>query len=347
MRTIIVYLVVSLFTFSMANAQEDDFLKSEKEEKIEELEEKKEEIIEQEKELLKEEVEEINNRLAEGKITLEKADNLKKELAEKHALNIDNKIAIIDNKIALVSRNESDAIDDKYEDNWSVRIGESRKSKMEFRDERRTYSEVVVAFGLNNALEEGQSLSDSEFKIGGSRFFEIGMAWKTRVFQNSNWVRFKYGFSFQFNGLKPTDNRYFVEDGELTVLEEFPLDLKKSKFRVDNLVFPVHFEFGPSKKVETENSVRFYTYDKLKFGLGGYAGFNLGERQKLKYKEDGDKVKEKLKNNYNTSDFVYGLSGYVGVNSMALYAKYDLSPLFTDNPVDQHNFSLGLRFDLD
>ena len=48
----------------------------------------------------------------------------------------------------------------------------------------------------------------------------------------------------------------------------------------------------------------------LKIGFGGYAGFNIGERQKLKYEDDGDKVKEKLKNNYNTNDLVYGLSAY-------------------------------------
>ncbi len=70
---------------------------------------------------------------------------------------------------------------------------------------------------------EGQSINDSDFKVGGSRFFELGIAWRTRVFEHTNFMRFRYGFSFQFNGLKPTDNRYFVEEGDLTLLEEFPL----------------------------------------------------------------------------------------------------------------------------
>ena len=69
-----------------------------------------------------------------------------------------------------------------------------------------------MAVGLNNAIAEGQEIGDSDFKIGGSRFFEIGWAWKTRVFEESNWLRLKYGISFQFNGLKPTENRYFVEN---------------------------------------------------------------------------------------------------------------------------------------
>jgi len=45
---------------------------------------------------------------------------------------------------------------------------------------------MVLAFGLNNAIVEGESFDDSPYKIGGSRFFEIGWAWKTRVFKNSN-----------------------------------------------------------------------------------------------------------------------------------------------------------------
>ena len=85
----------------------------------------------------------------------------------------------------------------------------------------------------------------------------------------------------------------------------------------------------------------------LKIGFGGYAGFNIGERQKLKYEDDGDKVKEKLKNNYNTNDLVYGLSAYLGWGGATLYGKYDLNPIFQDPNRELHNFSLGLRFDVD
>jgi hypothetical protein len=196
-------------------------------------------------------------------------------------------------------------------------------------------------------ITEGESLEDSDFKIGGSRFAELGWAWKTRVFDNSNWLRVKYGFSFQFNGLKPTDNRYYVDTGAQTELQEFPIDLDKSKFRIDNLVFPVHFEFGPSRKIEGDNYFRYSTENKLKVCVGGYAGFKLGARQKLKYEEDGEDVKEKLKGNYNTNNFIYGISGYIGWDTAALYLKYDLNTIFKDNPVEQRNISLGLRFDMD
>lgn len=211
----------------------------------------------------------------------------------------------------------------------------------------RTTTHLLLAAGFNNALETGQSINESDFKPAGSRFFEIGIVWRTRVLENSNWLRLRYGVSFQFNGLKPTDNRIFFEEGENTFLNEYALDLDKSKFRMDNIVVPVHFEFGPSRRVDTDSKTWFSTANKLKIGLGGFAGFNIGERQKLKYEENGDKVKRKLKGNYNTNDLVYGLSGYMGWGSLALYVKYDLNPIFQSPNPELHNISVGLRFDVE
>ncbi|MCM4155830.1 hypothetical protein [Gramella sp. AN32] len=341
MKSIIIYLVLSIFTYTMGNAQT---IKIENKSTIESLEKQRENIVTQEKEKLKQEVETINNRLDKNEITIEEAKELKEEAAKKHALNIENKLAIIDNKIALLSRNEDIDTDERL----VLEIGENKDkaAKDSYRD-KRTESTLVLAAGFNNAIKEGQSLNDSDFKIGGSRFFEIGWAWKTRVFEDSNWLRLKYGVSFQFNGLKPTDNRYFVEDGDLTTLQEFDVDLDKSKFRMDNLVVPIHFEFGPSNRYDRDNGTTFSTYKKLKVGLGGYGGFNIGERQKLKYKLDGDKRKDKLKSDYNTNDLVYGLSGYLGWGGTALYVKYDLNPIFQEPNVEMNNISLGLRFDLD
>lgn len=315
---------------------------------------RKKNIVAAEKEELKARVEEINLQLENREITAEEAQKLKMKAAKNHAKNIENRLAIVENKMALLERNDTDSTSGSY---WSLfsdgkvfdfSSGKKAETKnKEFSYGQRTQSDIVIAFGLNNALGKGQSLNDSDFKIGGSRFFEVGWAWKTRVFEKSNWLRFKYGVSFQFNGLKPTDNRYFISDREVTTLEEFPLDLRKSKFRMDNLVIPIHFEFGPSRKVESDSGVRFYTNNKLKVGLGGYAGLLLGDRQKLKYREDGEKVKKKMKKNYNTNDLVYGLSGYIGWNGAALYVKYDLNPIFESPNPELHNVSLGLRFDLD
>ncbi len=348
--------VILLFTLSQLRGQEDE--RAEYEERIERLEAKREKIAEVEKEALKEEVLQIEARLEDGDISEEEAKRLKEDAARKRAMNIEDQQRMIDSEIALLRRNEGDVLGTGWSsDEGMESIGVSinvndepwifwdRKNRP-VKYDRRTYGDVVIAFGLNNAIVEGESLEDTPYKVGGSRFFEIGWAWRTRVFKNSNFLRLHYGFSFQFNGLKPKDNQYFVSDNGETQLEEFDLDLDKSKFRMDNLVFPVHLEFGPSKLREYKNRIRYSLDKQLRIGVGGYAGFMMGARQKLKYDRNGKRVKDKLIGGYNTSDFVYGLSGYIGVEGVLLYAKYDLSPIFQDAAVEQRNVSLGLRFDL-
>jgi len=351
MRTITIYIILFPVSFLMTTlqAQNDTIPESTREaspKNLEFYEKEKEKIIREEKEELRLTIEGINYRLEKEMITAETAEKQKVAAANKHALNIENRISILENQMEIRERNkEHQNSVSLFDDGRVVNININKESKRVY--DRRTSSDLVLAVGFNNALTEGQSVNDSDFKLAGSRFFEIGVAWKTRVFDNTNFLRLKYGFSFQFNGLKPSDNRYFVEDGDLTVLEEYPIDLDKSKFRMDNLVFPLHFEFGPSRKTETENYIRYSTNNMFKIGLGGYAGFNIGERQKLKYSENGEDVKEKLKGDYNTNDFVYGVSGYLSLGSTALYVKYDLNPIFKDPNIELNNISVGLRFDVD
>ncbi|MFT6934914.1 MAG: hypothetical protein ACJAUQ_001305 [Maribacter sp.] len=359
MRTISIYLLAlaTLFIVQRTVAQEDY------KQIVTELQLQKDKIIKQEKEALKFEVEEINKRLDKSQITTKEGDNLKKRAAEKRALNIADRTAIIDNKIALLERNEGVLMPDIKTESaraTQIRVGIDLDGKpaeefifnrnirnKEIKYDRRTHSDFILAVGLNNAIIDGQALEDSPYKVGGSRFFEFGWQWRTRVFQNSNFLRFNYGVSFQFNGLKPKDNQYFVPDriGQVQ-LEEFEFDLDKSKLRMDNLVFPLHLEFGPSKLKKTENTIRYSLRNQFRIGIGGYGGFNLGTRQKLKYERNGKNVNDELKRGYNTSDFIYGLSAYAGFDGVLFYVKYDLNPIFQKAMVEQRNISLGFRFDL-
>ena len=356
MRTIISYsLVVLLSMFNQQLlAQDDETLNY----KVEQLERKKETVAQVERDALKTEVEIINKRVEQGKMSKEEAQTLKTEAAKKRAKNIENKVAILENSIALLKRKGTvdlntdtnnveigfGADDSKGDVLFGIKYNSGNQKEVIY--DRRTYGDVYVALGLNNAIVEGQSLNDSPYKIGASRFFEAGWAWNTRVFKNSNFLRLHYGVSLQFNGLKPQGNQYFVTNNNQTELENFEFELDKSKLRMDNLVFPVHFEFGPSELKENDDNIRYNIDDQLRFGIGGYGGFNLGTRQKLKYEIEGESVKDKLKRDYNTSNLVYGFSAYAGFGNTLLYFKYDLNPIFQNATVEQHNISLGLRFDL-
>jgi hypothetical protein len=143
----------------------------------------------------------------------------------------------------------------------------------------------------------------------------------------------------------PTDNRYFVDNGTTTDLETNPVNMKESRFRNVNLVFPMHLEFDLSGKTERDGKTYFNTHQSFRLGIGGFAGVNLKSKQIICYDIDGYDTRNVTKGSFNTNDFIYGLSTYVGYKSTSLYLKYDLSPLFKDNPINQNNISLGVRFD--
>lgn len=362
MHTLVRFLIPIFLLCSLNQLQaQEDYQK-----KIKDLKEQRELVVKQEKEALKDEITLIEGRLLAEEIDQKEAQKLKEAAAEKHALNIENRQAIIDNEIALLERNEGEVLreqdsvsrktktivieypDDEDDceffgigcDYWDWEWDKHR------RYDRRTFSDLTIAFGFSNADVEGQSLENSPYKLAGSRFFEIGWTWRTRVFQNSNWLRFHYGFMFQFNGIKPKDNQYFVLENGTAVLQEFEYDLSKSKFRMDNLVVPIHFEVGPSRKRISDHRIRYSLKNQFRLGIGGYGGFKLGSRQKLKYTAEGDKRKDKLKGGLNSSDLIYGLSTYMGVDGFLLYFKYDLNPIFQDAEIEQNFMALGLRFDL-
>lgn len=353
MKTLIssLVLILALLNNLTLNAQEPY------QRQIQALQEEKAKVTTEEKEALEDEVESINDRLERGSLSSEEARELKEAAARKRALNIENRIAILDNKIALLERNKGIGKEEETQfsitdDGTEVRVyfGDGDWFRFDHmhrkpRYDRRTYSDPVFAVGFSNAAIDGQSLNDSPYKLAGSRFFEMGWSWRTRVFENTNFLRLHYGFSFQFYGLKPEGNQYFITENDQTYLEEFDYELDKSKFRQDNLVFPVYFEFGPSKLHQWDDKIRYSLHNQFRFGIGGYGGFNMSSRQKLKYERDGDHVKDKLKGGYNTNDLIYGLSAYVGIDNVLLYFKYDLNPIFKNDTADQHMIGLGLRID--
>lgn len=349
--------------------------------KINELEEKKELIKKEEKEKLKAEIEKINSNEDFKGLSEASIDSLKMEMAEKTAKNIDNQIAIIENSIEYLKRNleEIDFTEEKTsgESKLNINLGgwnlvsvsevvdkkptskicRSTRKRQPLTSENqalvKSYPKdaddfLVIAVAFNNALPDGGSLNNTGIRFAGSRTFEIGYARDFRVFEKSNWLRIKYGASLQFNGLKPEGNRIFVKDGNQTNIEEFDFNLRKNKFRMDNLIIPVHLQFGKSKAYVNEDTGRVSFKDhNFKFGIGGFVGLNLLNTQKLRYTNDlGIRIRERQRDDFNTNNFLYGLSAYVGWESFSVFAQYNLNPIFRDNPMDMNNFQIGIRLDL-
>lgn len=345
-----------LFAFlGKANAQQNK-----NEQKREQLNLEKDSIISVERAQLKLKVEKINRLLRKKEVSEAVADSLKADAALVHATKINNQTAVLDQKTAAI-----DVALMRMEDasESQKKGGQSTKNQFEFAIKKRkqdeeknktrySSSDLVLAIGLNNTLSKQNSIEDSEYQYLESRFFELGWAWTNKIFLNSDFFRFKYGLSIQYNGLKPTGNRFFVNEGNEVKLVAFESPLKKSKLAMTNFVVPIHFEFGNKRKyektsVDSKWGFSSYSYTRrasVIFGFGGYAGFNVKNFQKLKYSSGGEK--EKRTSDLNINKLIYGVSGYVVFSDIAIYAKYDLMPIFKDQTSPQQNISLGLRFDI-
>lgn len=343
MKRIIIYIALTLVAFISKLTAQETF-----ESKVKAISQKIERITVEEKTLLKQEVDLVNSKLSKGEITQTQAEEQKTKLAQTRAKNIEDRVAQAQQELKEVIQQKvegkiNDTVKKKREFsiNWEYNNDSIKK-----KGEPRTTSQFVFAMGLNNLVTNGD-VENSDYRFMGSHFYEWGSTYNTRIMKDNNLLHFKYGWSVMYNNLRPTDNRYFVAYDNQTVLETHPTyKLDDSRLRNVYLVAPLHLEFDFSGKTVKDDKTIFKTHKSFRFGIGGYAGIRLKTKQILRYEDEfGDCVKQKTKKDFNASNFIYGLSTYVGYKATSLYVKYDLNPLFQDNAIKQNNVSLGVRFD--
>ena len=367
MQKIIFYTVVLLITFiAKVSAQENSF-----ESRAKQISKRIDSIVKVEKEALKEQILVIDKNLEDGTITKNEAMSLKQKAADESAKNIEDKVLFEQQKLEGLIQDkinglvEYDTIVNYKKGGTSIVIGNSKEigedhtqinisslkvyhgnKDLQKKKSRRTTSQFVFAAGLNNLITEGENFENSDYRVWGSHFYEWGSTYNTRIFKNNNLLHAKYGFSVMYNNLRPTDNRFFLKNGEQTELQKSVVNFDESRFRNVYLVAPVHLEFDfTPKKRNKDGEAYFRSHDSFRLGIGGYAGIRVKSKQILKYERDGDNVKDKQKGDFNVSNYIYGLSTYIGYGQTSLYLKYDLNPLFKNNAIDQNNISLGVRFD--
>ena len=336
--------------------------------KVEEISLAMEYLLAREKGELKVVVDSLENAHNSNTISKEQLKELKEIEAEKTAKKIEiglerynSKLdSLIQNKVEIGSKEiirKLDTINGKtvivyskkynttHYDVPSFKIYKSDSDKIE-RKSKRTTSQFVFAFGLNNAIPKDGDLENSDFRVWGSHFYEWGLTYNTRIFKKYNLLHAKYGLSVMYNNLRPTDNRYFQKNGDQTLLATSSFDLQESRLRNVYLAVPFHLEFDLSPKKTSKDGTTSYfrTHESIRLGIGGYGGVRIKSKQLIHYEENGDKEKTKQKGDFNVTDFNYGLSTYVGYKAISLYCKYDMNQLFKNNG-DLNNVSLGLRWD--
>jgi len=344
MRNLKIYLVVFVCLFANQIKAQETF-----EGKAKEIASRIENIVKEEKKELKAEVEAVNDELNQGKLTNEQAEEKKKALAEARAKIIEEKVTKLEEELHVLVQEKVDGKIKSIDTSQTITIHFSKDyfahHKKCSSGEKRTTSQFVFAFGVNNLVTDMQ-VANSDFKYWKSHFYEWGVTGNTRILKDDNLLHFKYGMSLMYNNLRPTDDRYFVKNGLQTDLVTSTVHLEESRFRNVYIMVPLHLEFDFTKKEIRDDVNYFRTHKSVRVGLGGYAGFRVKSKQILCFDDAvGNDVEQKTKGSYNVNDFNYGLSTYVGYKATSLYLKYDLQPLFEKNTVDQNNISLGLRFD--
>ncbi len=211
-----------------------------------------------------------------------------------------------------------------------------------------TKTTPYLAFGVGNVATDG-AFANSEFGYMRSNYFEWGVAARTPFSKTNNKWGIRYGLGFKYNGLATTQNRMFgLRGGNQTVTMPAPINLRKNYayFRNTYINIPISLDFTTTSKVYNEANRRFTTKEGINFGIGGYVGYNINSKQHLRYEVGDYKTYEQQKGDWNVNDFQYGLTAYAGKDHFKLVLKYDLSPVFTDNVVDQNYWSIGLQLGL-
>jgi hypothetical protein len=107
----------------------------------------------------------------------------------------------------------------------------------------------------------------------------------------------------------------------------------KNKFRASYLKIPLMLEFNTSLDPERTFHV----------AGGVIGGWNMGTIKKQKYENEGAKVKNREKGDFNLTPFTLDAAVRVGYRNYTLFANYGLTPFFEDGKGPElHNLTVGL-----
>jgi hypothetical protein len=166
-----------------------------------------------------------------------------------------------------------------------------------------------------NFIEHGFALGTD--KIG--LVTGLGLEWSNYHFDGSSVIREDAGAIVE----------YSYADPERAI--------EKARLQTTYLTAPLLLEFQiPAGK------------KRVHFSGGVIGGVKLGSNTKVKYIENGDKQKDKIKDDFNLNSLRYGFTARIGYRSLKFYANYYPTSLFESGKGTGgdklYPFAIGLRF---
>ncbi|MEM7298221.1 MAG: hypothetical protein AAF391_08150 [Bacteroidota bacterium] len=231
---------------------------------------------------------------------------------------------------------DPDEVDDWDEDDWYDR----RKVTYEAERVDRTTHHFNVDLGINNWLEDG-SFPDANGALYSVKPF--GSWYVALNSTNRTWVGgplyLEWGLGVSWYNWKLQDADVIISEGADAIqFTPAPAEQSGTKSKLTASYINVHavpmFDFARGRRKVTSiesDGIRIKRYSRrgFRFGLGGYAGYRLGSHTKFKYKEDGDREKDKESDNFFLENFRYGLRAQIGWKGVELFGMYDMNEVFS------------------
>jgi len=278
-----------------------------------------------------------NREKASAVILEDNEDNVSVEIDEIVKVNQSHdttKIDIGDKDISIIADDKGTSI--------KVTDSDDNKDKSETKKKKFKGHWTGVEFGINNFVDNNFSMTRTE----GEEFMDLntGRSW------NFNWNVKQYSIGFGTNrfglvtGLGLEFNDYHFDgdnniqelDGNIITKDDYPSSLSKSKLKTTFLRMPLLLEL---QLLNAKRSKRIY------ISGGVIGGLKLGSHSKVIYKVDGNKQKDKIRDDFNINPLRYGLTARIGYRALNLYGNYYLTPFFEkDNDPELYPFSIGLSF---
>lgn len=195
---------------------------------------------------------------------------------------------------------------------------------------------ILLDVGLLNYLDNSNlDINNSVFELNQGKSWDVNLhLFRQRVSFARNHMSLMYGVAFDFNIYNFNHNSTLIADTNVVAFRtpDAEVNYSKNKFRTTYMDIPVTLNFNTNPR-KSSKSVRI--------GLGAYGGMLVGAVTKQKSSKFG-KVKER--DNYNAERFRYGVYGDLGIGPINLYAKYQLSNLFDNNPIGSlQPLSFGIK----
>lgn len=290
-------------------------------------------IIRQSTERMEKAVTDLKERLAAGSITEEQFEEAMEKAMEKFEEDMDKAADDLEDAFDWKSDDVVKIESDSSKNKVKIKINTSHR-------EKRTKTYFLLNFGPTDAFEQldREGVAYPTFKPWRSWSGNVGLVASSRLGGSSSFVYLNYGLLWKFTYLETKDDlQLSLVDGRPAYIAPDPAitgSFAKSQFSRQSLVVPLQLRFAGKGA------------NALNVMLGGYGGLRLYAFQDLEYKTTiGEEARLRLRDDYKTNLWHYGATAAIGQRWWQLYADYELSNLFQDNPNYEYNiFNTGIQF---